>query len=58
MSYREAILKEQRQDRAQNRLRRVASDDQAAATREPDYPAGALSFLGGSDPDFVDMKDD
>ena len=58
MSYREAILKEQRQDRAQNRLRRVAAADQAKAAREPNDPAGALAFLGGSDPDFVDMKDD
>ena len=58
MSYREAILKEQRQDRAQNRLRRVAADDQAAATREPDDPAGALAFLGGSDPDFAESDDD
>ena len=58
MSYREAILKEQRQDRAQNRLRRVAAADQAKAAREPSNPAGALAFLGGSDPDFVDMEDD
>ena len=57
-SYRQSIIKEQRRDRAQNRLRRIAADDQAAATREPDDPAGALAFLGGADPDFVESDDD
>ena len=58
MSYREAILKEQRRDQAENRLYRVAAADQAEAARQPDDPAGALSFLGGSDPDFVGSDDE
>ena len=58
MSYRQSIIKEQRRDQAENRLYRVAAADQAEAAREPDDPAGALSFLGGSDPDFAESDDD
>ena len=58
MSYRQSIIKEQRRDQAENRLYRVAVADQAEAAREPDDPAGALTFLGGSDPDFVESDDD
>ena len=38
-SYRQSILKEQRRDRADNQLRRVAAADQVEAAREPDDPA-------------------
>ena len=58
MSYRQSIIKEQRRDQAENRMYRVAAADQAEAARQPDDPAGALAFLGGSDPDFVGSDDD
>ena len=57
-SYRQSILKEQRRDRADNQLRRVAAADQAEAAREPYDPAASKAFLGGPDPDFVGMDDD
>ena len=56
--YREQIIREQRQDQAEHRMRRVAADDQAAAAREPADPAEALAFLGGADPDYIEGGDD
>ena len=50
-SYRKSILEEQRRDRAENNMRRIAAQDQAAAAREPDGPAGAVAFLGRDDDD-------
>ena len=43
---RELIISRGRKDAARNRMHRVAAGDQAAAARELDNPAGALSFLG------------
>ena len=58
MAYRKSIIEEQRRDRTEDQLRRVAAADQAEAAREPYDPAVSKAFLGSPDLDFVGMDDD
>ena len=51
---RDLIISRGRKDAARKRLQRVAAGDQAAAAREPDNAAGAMSFLGVDDDDDLD----
>ena len=50
---RDLIISRGRKDAARSRMQRVAADDQAAAAREPDDPAGAMAFLGVDDGEEV-----
>ena len=50
---RDLIISRGRKDAARNRMQRVAADDQAAAARDLDDPAGAMAFLGVDDGEEV-----